>query len=1075
MKYCPNKSHPVYKEMVDKLGEDKAMQAYLLNRFDIPSSLEEAKRILDADAKGLPIVPEPLVKKIKEALVKQRAMYAKEHQGAKLIQQIDDILFNLEQGNRYEGMLYLIRSANSMVNAAEQRIIKVKELLVNADYDKLSEAEKKDIAQSIGQLKEFVSTYSILDDIRQNVFRKDGTSVFGAHADWIVNAVNRRDDIIMDYRDLSYTLTAKWLKPQLDRVNSNLEKQGKGDMIITEERLVELLKHADADANVITRLLGTVANSKDPVLGLVASTLKRDLETMRQVQIERRDRLYSLYESKPGSKGSQEEFNKPYYHYVENKEYVQEFDEKGNPIMLGGRPKTTVKFEKRAAFHTPLRTDLFEKAKHIFFEKLKEEYGGQQPMFGSKEYGEWTKKVADWFRANTELVDTRALIAEKKATLSPQQFQRWVEDNTKEIENIQYEDGTSTADYYLDREIYSKNKSTVVIFSGEFKQPDSLKYKNKEFERLMATDPYFRELYNEYTKSNNKIHPARKLKHGILPQVLDDRRNAYLKNPVRALKSDWNRAWSLNHYDQEFGVISPSGELRKYVPIYYTNLIDDKELSKDLLQSVLQFSQMADTYSTMNDVLPNVSILTDLIKGNVKLGIDPRTALGVKDAVSKARWTEADATAINNQLMEFLDKVVYGEEEIPDKIPGTNISLNKLAQKASFLTSAVQLMGNVVSAVNNMTIGNFQNMLQSVGGKYFTQGDYAEAAAAYTTSLPELVQDLANGVPRSKLGVLAEVYDAIQGEFTDQYGRKISGNMARRLLTTDAGFFLTKGAEQQIQYTGLIALMKGQKVKYKDQMITLWDAYDAKGKLKAGVEWSEQDRFNFMQKAHKMNKELHGIYNKFDSPSLQRRWYGKMALMFRKYLYSTIRKRWGGAYVDMEEGDWTAGYYTIFLQKAIQAYKERSLDAYYQATPDERAAIHKSLVEISAFLVTNLLILGLSGLDDDDVVSQHVELQVRRLSDDIGFYLGDINAMLRIMKTPAVSMNLWEKIYKATKQTFIAPTEVYERKPSKYSIYDKGDYKALKYWNDVVPIKNKLEDLLDPSGNLNFIKQQSIF
>ena len=55
--------------------------------------------------------------------------------------------------------------------------------------------------------------------------------------------------------------------------------------------------------------------------------------------------------------------------------------------------------------------------------------------------------------------------------------------------------------------------------------------------------------------------------------------------------------------------------------------------------------------------------------------------------------------------------------------------------------------------------------------------------------------------------------------------------------------------------------MMGQKVNYNGTTITLWEAYDETGKLKTGVEWSENDRFNFMQKLHKMNKELHGVYN----------------------------------------------------------------------------------------------------------------------------------------------------------------------------------------------------------------------
>jgi hypothetical protein len=338
--------------------------------------------------------------------------------------------------------------------------------------------------------------------------------------------------------------------------------------------------------------------------------------------------------------------------------------------------------------------------------------------------------------------------------------------------------------------------------------------------------------------------------------------------------------------------------------------------------------------------------------------------------------------------------------------------------------------------------------------------------------MPQLVQDVVDGVPKSKIGILAEVYDAVQGEFADMYGRKITGGYARRLMTTDAGYFLMKGTEQQIQYTAMIALLKGTKVKFKGQEISLWEAYDNKGKLKPGVEWTEENRFNLMQKLHKMNKELHGVYNQFDSPSLSRRWYGKLIMMFRKYVYPSIRKRWGRGYVDMEEGEWTAGYYRVFINKVLQGFKEKSLEAWNGATPEEREAIKKSLVEISAFITANILIFGLSGLDDDDEATQHVELQLRRFSDDVGFYMGDVNALMRIMSTPAVSMGVAEKLGRAMKQLIFAPTEVYERKTGRYN---KGDYKLEKDITDLVPILSKIYDIQDPESNLNFIKQRALF
>jgi hypothetical protein len=1074
MIFCPNKSHPVYKEMVAKLGENRAMQAYLLNRFDIPSSLKEAEEILEKNEKNIPIVPEPLVKKVKETLLKQRAIYKGEHLGTKLIQQIDTILFNLEQGNRYEGMMYLIRNANTLVTQAEARISKIKDLLTSAEYDKLSEVEKKDIAFELSQIKEFVSTYSILDDIRRNVFREKDASVLGQHGDWLNNAIQRRQDIIEDYQDLSYALTAKWLKPQMDRVNANLKKQGKDKYVLTEERLIELLKSSDTDANVITKLLGTTANSKDPVLGLVSATLKRELENNRLAQIEREHNLYQLYSNKPGSSGNQEDFNKPYYHYIENKEFVAEAGSDGKPIMVDGKPKGVWQFVKRAAFHTKLRTDLFEKNKYEFFEKLKKKYGDNKPMIGTEEYAQWTKEVSNWFKENTELVDTAALIAKKKRALSPQKFQRWLEDNTKEVDNYQYSSGVSVSDFFDPKEIYSKNKDTFRVFSGQFKQPSSLKYTNKEYARLMATDSYFSALQQEYQNANNKLHPSKKLVHGIIPQMYDESNVAFAKNPLGYIKEGARRFVNIDARDIEFGVITASGELKKYIPIHHVSLMEDVHVSKDLLRSTLIFSEMADNYKSMNDTLPSVSILTDLIKGNVKLNIDSRTTVGVKDAVTKGAWTGADAQKINNQLLEFLDKVVYGEYEIVDKIPGTNISLNKLARKAGALTAAVQLMGNITSAINNATIGNFNNIVQSIGGKYFTQGDYASATATYTSSLPSLIQDVANGVPKSKIGILAEIYDAIQGEYTDGYGRKISGSLARKLFTTDAGYFLTKATEQQIQYTGMIALLKGTKVKTSiGEMISLWDAYDEKGKLKPGVKFTEDDRFQVMQTMHKLNKEMHGVYNKFDSPTLQRRWYGKLAMMFRKHVYPSIRKRWVSEYIDMEEGDWTAGYYNIFLKKVVQSFKEKSLTAFSAATEDEKIAIKKSMFEIATFIAVNMLVYGLSGLDDDDdPVTANAELQLRRFSDDLGFYLVDVNAWMRTISSPAVSLNLVEKIQKTVGQLIVNPTETYERKTGRYN---KGDLKLQKDIDELIPVVSKIYNFMDPTNTLDFMKQRALF
>jgi hypothetical protein len=294
-------------------------------------------------------------------------------------------------------------------------------------------------------------------------------------------------------------------------------------------------------------------------------------------------------------------------------------------------------------------------------------------------------------------------------------------------------------------------------------------------------------------------------------------------------------------------------------------------------------------------------------------------------------------------------------------------------------------------------------------------------------------------------------------------------------------------AEHETAVKRMLALMDSYRGKLKDKdgkVIKNKDGKDANvydvlikdektGKFVIDPKVANFNIQGFRNKLAGVTKKTNQIKLGMDDAMLQRRWYGKLAMMFRKHVYPSIRKRWGSEYIDMEEGDWTAGYYNVFLKKIVQSFKQKSLEAFSAATEDEKRAIKKSMFEIATFIAVNMLVYGLSGLDDDDdPATANAELQLRRFSDDLGFYLVDVNAWMRIISSPAVSLNIVEKLQRAIGQAIINPTETYERKTGRYNV---GDYKLQKNIDDLIPILSKMYNFTDPSDNLDFIKQRALF
>ena len=382
---------------------------------------------------------------------------------------------------------------------------------------------------------------------------------------------------------------------------------------------------------------------------------------------------------------------------------------------------------------------------------------------------------------------------------------------------------------------------------------------------------------------------------------------------------------------------------------------------------------------------------------------------------------------------------------------GKVINLDKILDKMGMLNALSTMTGNIIGGMNNTIVANYNTLNEAIAGKYFNVSDWFSAKKEYYSLLPQMLGDLSKTNNKSKISQMIELYDAIQGEFRDSYGRNISGNAAKRGFTTKALFVVNNATEHEAQITGFIAMMRSTKIKDKSgKEISLYDAYEIKNgrlKVKDNVELSNEKRFDVMNKLHGMNKELHGNYNNFDKSVLQRYALGRLALMFRKYIYTGYQRRWATGYVDFEQGMYREGYYKVFLTKLIDDFRQAKYTTLFNwsnLTDLEKQSFRQTMLDVAIFfsVIGMFAILDDDDLKDNSALQNHTMLQLRRLQADIAFY-GYFNSdVIRLMKTPAVTMDYMGRVIDWLDHVVLEWDEedlYYQRKSGSH---EKGDRKA---------------------------------
>lgn len=563
---------------------------------------------------------------------------------------------------------------------------------------------------------------------------------------------------------------------------------------------------------------------------------------------------------------------------------------------------------------------------------------------------------------------------------------------------------------------------------------------------------YYQALYEMYQDGNDNLTKNR-LEHGVLPQVekLDNvelgqegwftRLIQWIKNHTFLSSIRESAQWVTGKQEtpENYGKPTYLDNLPvKTIRPRFTKNVADTNLEQDLFRSVLMYKAGSNHYRALRNLDPQVQALRTIIKGDSYLSLQERQATG-------ETWTrkklgeiikleqKTSATRLNKKLVSFLDDIVYGDSTFASsfKLGNKEISLNTLGQKLSGFTAFSSLAWNVSSMFGNIGVGFLANYSESVKGKYYHPEDWRAAQLNYWKNVKGLIGDLSesNADNRSMLTQLALRFDAIQGEILDDQGN-ISRNGTTEKMMNRALFFTQSGAEHLIQTVSMEAQLRGFILPDGRR---LWDTVRyQKGQPIQFEGVAEESLRQFQQQLHSVNKQLHGHYASFDKALIQRHWLGQLAMMFKKYIYSSLRYRFSGKRYDWEAGDETEGHLRAYwkqLQSEIQdqqsiwmkaamfgngvlvrptlgaidqliagaiTRKNTQASQYLYgddgATPETRnAAARQTAFDVLWYTLMVMVAGFVHGLDEDDdpngVVLKNLEAFSRRMEGDLGMYL----------------------------------------------------------------------------------------
>tara|TARA_R110002020_G_scaffold36503_5_gene109852 strand:- start:37139 stop:42688 length:5550 start_codon:yes stop_codon:yes gene_type:complete len=533
------------------------------------------------------------------------------------------------------------------------------------------------------------------------------------------------------------------------------------------------------------------------------------------------------------------------------------------------------------------------------------------------------------------------------------------------------------------------------------------------------------------------------------------------------------------------------------------------EISKDLGDSLLRFSAMAENYEVMGTI---EDTLTAMIKTLEKREYNPASGTKLMSRV-KGTMEEVGVPGVSTggealmvkRVKKWMKMVYYDNDKTSkswvDKV------VSGLVRYSSLSYVAFNPFGNI----NNYTIARINNAIETAGGRFYDARAYARATLEFNKrALPDVVRKTAflakkkpyeKYIPRSKWEALVNYYRMMDAKSDIREAGQFEKKESWLKKSLDFGYIMQDAAEYNVQTkVGMAVLMTRQiKNSKTGETLSLYDAYTLNGDgsvtMKDGYdvlldkdgkeikEMTDTARYDIHNEIREVNKQIHGNYAHQDRMVIQAYALGELAAQFHKWVVPAIKARFRGEYFDENVG-WLEGRYLSmwsFVKYAVTHMGEVQkwgTNFQEQHGAGERAKmkmlnVWRATAELGLMMSSYIMASILSNLfedDDDDSVTQRrlenaliyqADRAHKEMVQFMPFLPSGAKQIYQMVKSPiastrtlgelaeAISATMdygYGKMFLTDKEFRTNSTYVYQNKPRK------GQSKLAKQWFDAVPV-----------------------
>ena len=896
-------------------------------------------------------------------------------------------------------------------------------------YDKaeLTEGNIRAISRNIRMMKDLYSSFNdIIENIREETLNTDLTDQDWADIKSMADNVQSALDYLrILYRNMAKKVFIATLNPLFEKARTVTRGKNQGREL-TDENIYEIV---DRDITGIDLWVDSMANSSNLMLRGVDVFVKQQKDDIRFKVLEHRRHLETIF-SKAKNAG------------IKSFDYMFQRDKDGN---LTGN------------FITP-----------IDYRKYNEAYKSQKEKW-LKQYGD--ERSLEYQRARRE----------------------WLADNYNDSQK------TPRMDKYAN-EAYRKLENAT-------SEQDKIRF----------------ELYNELLKLKHELDsllPEEYRHQYRAPQIRKDlierlKDSSDMKSGLSSLGESIKDIFVIREDDVDYGVKNVNSDFNgkeiETLPIYFVEYLKNKnDLSTDIISTMLAYANMAEYFNGMNNVVDLLEVGRDVVaemktpkrKGNKVM----KTIIKNGNETVVEKDVLVSAKHIVDKYNDFLTSQVYKKfYKDHGTIGNTNISVSKVGNSLISLTAINNLALNLISGISNVTTGNLQMWTEGLAGTLVKNGApfnmkaVGKADKAYFGALAGFLGDIGARVKQSKLALWDEYFDVLLEFNNDIAEANYDRNRFAKMFNSSALFFFNTGGEHWMQNrTSLAIAFSYPMIDKNGKPTNLWDSmevkkeYDKNGKLltarlavkdgyrKAdGTEFTKEDLHKLKLKTASVNHDMHGIYNKDDQSKMQTVVWGRMVMLFRRWMKPFWNRRWAGlgqdVEYDVETGEYDEGYYVTvgrFIGQAIKEIRagQFSISAFKnEMTAQDRANIVKAAFEMMCIAITAFLANGIEWPDKKHSTwsLNMTELQVKRLLTEIGCMSPThlvATEFLNIAKSPTACTDYLERVLKIF--NFMHYGE--EIKSGRY----KGHTRGYKYWMDILPMNRTVFKVLNPSEATKYYNQK---